>query len=202
MSIEQYIEQRSECIKSTVDGIKRTQSRLKELLENPVVVEFITEEENLKDLEKKKKKQEKEFQEKFQNECDHPVFALIDVKHDYGIESDIYCIVCGKKVELSPEKKGVVLNELFSQKRLLANYSGISERTGLLQLRSLTGSVEKASKAVETYRKNYYKFYQAKRKSNSKSLDNDKIDDEFFMSLCFDGYQFYLYDEEQKTIKK
>ena len=54
MLIDEYIDGKNMYVKKTVDDINKTQKKLKSLLEDPTVVEFITEEENLKDLEKSK----------------------------------------------------------------------------------------------------------------------------------------------------
>ena len=73
MLIDEYIDGKNMYVKKTVDDINKTQKKLKSLLEDPTVVEFITEEENLKDLEKNKKRKEKEFQTEFEKYCKRSV---------------------------------------------------------------------------------------------------------------------------------
>ena len=202
MLIDDYIEGKNMYVKKTVDDINKTQKKLNSLLEDPTVVEFITEEENLKDLEKNKKRKEKEFQTEFQSHCTHPVFSLISISTEEGIETDAYCVVCGKKLELSTEDKPSVFTELFKEEKLLARYRGVSTETGLSELTSMVDSVDKKSKAIEVFRKQFYKFAQSKKIMNKGELDEDQLAIEFFESFCFDGYQDLLFDSEQKKYIK
>ena len=202
MLIDEYIDGKNMYVKKTVDDINKTQKKLKSLLEDPTVVEFITEEENLKDLEKSKKRKEKEFQNDFQSHCSHPVFSLISCSTEDGIETDAYCVVCGKKLELSPLEKTAVFTELFKEEKLLARYRGESSETGLLELTSMIDSVDKKSKGIEVFRKQFYKFAQSKKIINKGELDEDQLAIEFFESFCFEGYQESMFDSEQKKYIK
>ena len=204
MSISDFVENREKALKSTDNDIKKTQKRLKDLLEEPLVIEFLTEEEQLKDLEKMKKKTEKNYQLEYQEMCEHPLFSLINVVDDNNSKEDIYCAVCGKKMNIPIEQRNEVKSELFSEKSLLARYRGISEETNLPVLLPITDSVYKANKLIEIIRTRYYKFYKMKmNKMEDGSLPKDyNIDEEFFMSMCFGSYQQFLYESDSKVLSK
>ena len=80
MSIEEYIQDKDNLTNSIESKINKSQKRLKSLMEDPKVIEYLKEEAELKRLEKKKYKKEKEFQLSYQETCVHPFFALIGCK--------------------------------------------------------------------------------------------------------------------------
>ena len=131
MSIEDFMREREETENTYQRKIKKSQKKLRKLVENPVVIEFLTEEKRLNSLEKKKSKSINEFERKYQEHCDHNMFALIGSITDNKYYEDIYCITCGKKLELTNDNYYQVENELFHQKLLIANYRCISDRTKL-----------------------------------------------------------------------
>lgn len=197
MSIEEYILKRQEIENINLEKRKKANKRLKELMQNPVVIEYIKEENKIKKLEKKINKYLNEFEIEYQEECDHPMFALI--KDDNTNTDEIYCLVCGKKINVPLEIKFFLEKELYQQKQLIANYKGLSERTILPILESITSSEKTTKENIEVLRQNYYKQYiSMKRRKELNSVIDDYTEDEsFFDYFCKDGYLKYISDRKK-----
>ena len=197
MSIDDFMIERENQEKKFNEKIIKSNKRLKELLKNPAVIDYLTEEKNLKNLEKKKKKNCESFELNYQTECDHPMFALID-SEDLDT-NDIYCIVCGKKIDIEKEQKPYVMKELFEQKKLIAKYTSISERTNQPIFETITDSLKTIKQNIEILRNNYYKYFLSiKRRKETEALpSNLSEDDAFFEYFCLDGYDRLLKDKKK-----
>ena len=203
MNIEDFMIQREETENQYQRKIKKSQKKLKKLIENPIVLEFLTEEKKLNILEKKKNKSINDFEKSFQGQCNHNMFALIGSITDNKYNEDIYCIICGKKLEIPKDKYYQVENDLFHQKLLIANYRCISDKTHFPILIPITANDKSVKENIEILRQNYYKLYLSiKRRKELNALpSNYSIEDAFFNYFCFDDYTRLISDEKKDHIK-
>ena len=187
MSIEEYIQDKDNLTNSIESKINKSQKRLKSLMEDPKVIEYLKEEAELKRLEKKKYKKEKEFQLSYQETCVHPFFALIGYNISDTYIEGLYCIECGKKLDLPNDKLTKIETELFQQKRLLARYDSFSDQTGLPKFIPLSSLEKNIEQNIEIFRSNYYNHYLSiqKRIGNETLPVDYSIDDSFFNYFCF-----------------
>lgn len=203
MSIEDFMRKREERDNKYQRKIKKSQKKLKKLIENPIVLEFLTEERKLEALEKKKNRSLNEFESSYQEQCDHNMFALIGSISDNKYYEDIYCITCGKKLDLPKEKYYQVESDLFHQKLLIANYRCISDRTKLPIFIPITSNDKTIQENIEILRQNYYKLYLSiKRRKELNALPNNySIEDSFFNYFCLEDYTRLINDEKKNHTK-
>lgn len=200
MSIEDFMLEREETDNEYQRKINKSQKRLKKLVENPIVIEFITEEKKLNSIEKERNKRINEFEKSYQDQCDHNMLALIGTTNKKHYHEGIYCIICGEKLQLPIENYYQTENELFQQKLLIANYIGISDRTKLPLFIPITSNKKSIKENIEILRQNYYKLYlSVKRRKELKALPNNySVEEAFFNYFCLDDYN-KLMDDKKKN---
>ena len=199
MSIEEYMSKREEIENINIDKIKKTNKKLKELMEIPAVIEYITEEKKMKKLENKRDKSISQFEQDYQEQCNHDMYALIGSYKDNIYSEDIYCIICGKKINIPKDQLELVKNELFHQKLLIAYYKGLSEETKLPVLSPLSDNNKNIKDNIELFRLNYYKQYLSikKRKKLNRIPNAYSEEEAIFNYFCIDGYLQLIIDEKK-----
>lgn len=199
MSIEELMLQREEIDIEYQRKINKSQKKLKKLVETPTVIEFLTEEEKLNNIKKKRIKKLNEFERSYQDQCDHNMLALIGSTNKKHYHEGIYCIICGKELKLPKDNYYQIANDLFQQKLLIANYRGISDKTKLPIFVPITSNKKSIKENIEILRQYYYKLYlSVKRRKELNALPNNySVEDSFFNYFCIDDYNRLIADKKK-----
>lgn len=178
---------------------------LKELLKDPKIKEYIEKKQKRIELQRKIHNQEYKFVEGFQKNCNHPMYVMIGDKVGYGplYDKDAFCIVCGKqKIFEYPEdyKKYTWYETLFEQKKLIAYYQEILERTQVAAFTFLPGMTFDNNEMFEDF--DYSPIEYMRNLYYQISLNNDNeqsVETILFNKMCAQNYEKYKSD---KVLKK
>ena len=199
-TIEDFMRQRENCLKEYKKENQTLNEEMKILMQNPLIREYLSLKEKIEHQENKIKLLNEEYIYMYQNHCHHPIYIMIGGFDGYYKTNytDICCVICEKVINKPLEEKYNWLKEIFENKRLIAKYIEINQRTRLPKFTNMQGytydNIFADSNPIENIRKEYLEIYL--------SLPNDEsAEDILFDTYCKSDYQRYQ-NNKAKVLKK
>ena len=118
MNIKNYVEDKKRALSEIEKEIETSTLELKDLLEDPKVKEYFSKKEELKNKKEILLKTKKEYDEAYQEKCNHPLWSLItkrNIYYPYNDSKELECVICKKHTS-----SYFSLDDLYNKKKLIA----------------------------------------------------------------------------------
>ena len=119
VTIKKFVEEKTNLLNDAKKEIELSTLELKKLIEEPKVQEYFKTREELKEKKEKLLEVEKEFDEKVQEHCNHPMWNLIyknEIYDYHNNKKELECVLCKKHIKTS----SCDMNDLYENKKLIA----------------------------------------------------------------------------------